>query len=55
MVAAVFQLVSVGNIVGCKHLIPEIANSSKTRDGWNKRRIVNSPIDLLTWSDVCIS
>jgi len=51
--AAVALLVfSVGNIIGCMHLIPEIATSSKTGDGQNERWIVNSHIDLATWIDV---
>jgi len=43
---------SVGNIVSCAHVIPEIATSSQTRDGRNERWIVNSHIDLATWNDV---
>jgi hypothetical protein len=39
------QVFSVGNIVGCAHVIPEIAASSKTGDGRNERWIVNSHID----------
>jgi len=46
------QVFSVGNIVGCAHIIPEIATSSKTGDGWNERWIVNSHIDLATRNDV---
>jgi hypothetical protein len=42
----------VGNIVGCAHIIPEIATTSKTGNGWNERWIVNSHIDLATWNDV---
>jgi hypothetical protein len=42
----------VGNIVGCAHVIPEIATSSKTGDGRNERWIVNSHIALVTWNDV---
>jgi hypothetical protein len=50
--AVAFQVFSVGNIVGCAHIITEIATSSKTGDGWNERWIVNSHIDLVTWNDV---
>jgi len=50
--AIALQVVSVGNIVGCAHVIPEIATSSKTGDGRNERWIVNSYIDLATWNDV---
>jgi len=50
--AVALQVFSVGNIVDCVHLNPEIATSSKTGDGWNKRRIVNSHIHLATWNDV---
>jgi hypothetical protein len=46
------QVFSVGNIVGCAHVIPEFATSSKTGDGWNEQWIVNSHIDLATWNDV---
>jgi hypothetical protein len=42
----------VGNIVGCAHVIPEIATSSKPGDGWRGPWIVNSQIDLVTWNDV---
>jgi hypothetical protein len=50
--AVALQVVSVGNIVGCAHVIPEIATSSKTVDGRNERWIVNSHIVLATWNDV---
>ena len=50
--AVAFQVLSVGNIVGCAHGIPEIATSSETGHGWNERWIVNSHIDLVTWNDV---
>jgi len=50
--AVSLQVVSVGNIVGCVHVIPEIAISSTTGDGRNERWIVNSHIDLATWNDV---
>ena len=46
------QVFSVGTIVGCVHIIPEIATSSKTGEGWNERWIVNSHIVLATWNDV---
>jgi len=50
--AVALQVFSVGNIVGCAHVIPEIAASCKTGDGRNERWIVNSHIDLATWNDV---
>jgi hypothetical protein len=50
--AVALQVFRVGNIVGCAHLIPEIATSSKTGDGRNERWIVNSHIDLATWNEV---
>jgi hypothetical protein len=50
--AVAFQVFRVGNIVGCVHVIPEIATSTKTEDGWNERWIVNSHIDLATLNDV---
>jgi hypothetical protein len=42
------QVFSVGNIVSCAHIIPEIATSSKTGDGRNEQWIINSHIDLGT-------
>jgi hypothetical protein len=50
--AVALQVFSVGNIVGCAHVIPEIATSTKTGDEWNERWIVNSHIDLATWNEV---
>jgi hypothetical protein len=50
--AIALQVFSVGNIVGCVHIIPEIATSSKRGDGWNEQWIVNSHIDLVTWNNV---
>jgi len=35
--AYTFQVFSVGNIVGCAHVFPEITTSSTTRDGRNER------------------
>jgi len=43
---------SMGKIVGCVIIIPEIATSSKRGGGWNERWIVNSYIDLTTWNNV---
>jgi len=50
--AIALQVFNMGNIVGCAHVIPEIATSSKTADGRNERWIVNSHIDMATWNDV---
>jgi hypothetical protein len=50
--AIALQVFSVGNIVGCMHIIPEIATSSKTGAGRKERCIVNCHIDLVTWNDV---
>jgi len=50
--AVALQVFSVGTIVGCAHVILEIATSSKTGDGRNERWIVNSHIDRATWNDV---
>jgi len=50
--AVALRVVSVGNIVGCTHVIPEIATSTKTGDGRNDCWIVNSHIDLAAWNDV---
>ena len=35
-VAVALQVLSVGNIVGCAHVIAEIATSSLIDDGWNE-------------------
>ena len=50
--AAAWQVFNVGNIVGCAHVIPEIATSCKTGDGRNEQWIVHSHINLATWNDV---
>jgi hypothetical protein len=42
---------SLGNTVGCAHVIPEIATSRTTADGRNEPPIVNSHIYLVTWND----
>jgi hypothetical protein len=52
LAAVALHVFSLGNIVGCALVIPEIATSCRTGDGQNKRRIVNSHIDLATWNDV---
>jgi hypothetical protein len=49
--AVALQVLRVGNIVGCAHVIPEMANRSNTGDGQHVRWIVNSHIDLVTWND----
>jgi len=51
LAAVALQVFSMGNIIGCAHVIPEIAANSKTGDGCNERSIVNSHIDLVTWND----
>jgi len=50
--AVALHVFSVGNIVGCAHVIPEIATSSKTGYGWNERWIVNTHTDPATWNHV---
>jgi len=50
--AVALHVISDRNIVGCMHIVPGIATSSKTGDGWNERWIVNSQIDLATWNDL---
>jgi len=50
--AVAVQVFNMGNIVGCAHVIPEIATICKTGDGRNERWMVNSHIDLATWNDV---
>jgi len=52
LAAVALQVFSVGNIVGCAYVIPELATSSKTGDGQNEQWIVNSHMDLATWNDV---
>jgi len=49
--AVTLQVCSMGNIVGCAHIMPEIATSCKTGDGRNEQCIVNSHIDLATCND----
>jgi len=46
--AVALQVFSVGNIVGCVHVIAEITTSSTGGDGRNEHWIVNSHIDLAT-------
>jgi len=48
LAAVALQVFSMGNIVGCEYVIPEIATSSKTGDRRNEGWIVNSHIDLAT-------
>jgi len=50
--AVALQVFSVGNIVGCAHVIPKVATSSKTGDRRNERWTVNSHIDLATSNDM---
>jgi len=51
LAAIALQVFCVGNIIGCTHVIPEIATSSITGDRRNERWIVNSNIDLETWNN----
>jgi len=50
--AVALHVFSVDNMVGCGHVISEIATSRNTGDVRNERWIVNSHIDLVTWNDV---
>jgi hypothetical protein len=50
--AVSLQVFSVGNIVGCTHVVAKIATSSKTGDRRKERWIVNSHTDLATWNGV---
>jgi len=43
---------SVGNLVGCAHVIPQMATSSNTGHGQNNQWIVHSHIDPATFQDV---
>jgi len=52
LAALALKVFSVGNIVGCLHVIAVIATSCNTGDGRNEWWIVNSHIDLATWNDV---
>jgi len=45
---------NVGNLIGCMHVIPEIATSWETGNKRNERCIGNSDINLATWNDVYI-
>jgi hypothetical protein len=50
--AITFQVFIMGNIVGCVHKIPEIANCGKPGAWQNERWIVICHIHLVTWNDV---
>ena len=52
LAAIVLQVLRVGNIISCTHVIPEIATRSMTGPRRNEPRIVNSHIDLATWNGV---
>jgi hypothetical protein len=52
LAAVVLQVFTMRNIVGCGHVIPEIATSSMTEDSQNERWIVNCHIAVATWNDV---
>jgi hypothetical protein len=49
--AIALQVFSMGNIVGCAHVIQEIVTSSKPGDGWDEQRIINIHLDLASWND----
>jgi len=51
-VAVALNVFSMGSIVGCTHVITEIATSSKIGDGRNEGWIVHRDLDLATWNDV---
>ena len=48
---ATYQVFTVGNVVGCPHVIPEKPFTDPNK---NERWIVNSHIDLMTWNKVYI-
>jgi hypothetical protein len=50
--AVALEVFSVGNIIGCAHIIAEIAASSTTGDGRNARWIVDRQKHLVTSNDV---
>jgi hypothetical protein len=50
--AVALQVFTVGNIVRCVTIIPEIATSCKTGDRRNERWNAISHIDLPNWNDV---
>jgi len=52
--AYALQVFNVGNLIGCMHVIPEIATSWETGNKRNERCIGNSDINLATWNDVYI-
>ena len=52
LAAIALQVFSMGTVVVSAQVIPEIATSSRTGDGWKERWIFNSHIDLATWKDV---
>jgi len=52
LAAIALKVLSVGNIVGSRHAIPEIATSGITGVGQNEQWFVNSDIDLVSSHDV---
>jgi hypothetical protein len=52
LAAMALEVFSVGNLVGCVHIIPEIATRPQTGGGHHQRRRFNSHIDLVTLNDV---
>jgi hypothetical protein len=51
-VALGLQVFTLRNIIGCMHVIPDIATSSMTGDRRNEQWTVNSHISLAIWNDV---
>jgi len=51
LAAVALQVFSLGNIVCCAPVIPEIFTCSKTGDGRNTQSIVHSYIAVATWND----
>jgi hypothetical protein len=51
LAAVTLKIFSMGNIVGCVHIIPERATISMTGVRRNERWIVNSHTGLVTWND----
>jgi hypothetical protein len=51
LAAVTLKIFSMGNIVGCVHIIPKRATISMTGVRRNERWIVNSHTGLVTWND----
>jgi hypothetical protein len=54
LTAIALEVIGLEKMVDCRHIIGEIANSSKPGDTGNERCSINDHIVLVTWNDVYI-